>query len=314
MKLAPIRPAPLHAPSGITAASGIANGAPGIAIDLEAIAAARPSLLRRLPSSGVAMTGLGIILFWVIVALIAPILPLPSPTAQDYLAIAHPAPSWHHLLGVDSLGRDTLSRLVWGARLVLVVAPVSVIVAYIVGTTMGLVAGFYPGFVDAVISRVSDVILAFPVVVLYVVLIAAVGASALNIIVAVVLASAPAVSRIVRGLTMQLARQDFVAAASLRRESALFIMFVEILPNCRGPLITDFCLRLGYTVITIGTLGFLGLGIPPPAPDWGGMVQQATPMLTVFPGMALFPAIALISLVLGFNLLADGLTELSRAD
>jgi peptide/nickel transport system permease protein len=306
------RPLLVRAPSDV-AAGGIPSGVQ-VAFDIETIATARPSLLRRLPQSRVAMLGLGIILFWVILALLAPLLPLPSPTAQDYLAMAHPGPSWHHLLGVDPLGRDTLSRLIWGARIVLVVAPVSVLVAYAVGCAMGLVAGYYAGIVDSVVSRVSDVILAFPVVVLYVVLIAAVGASALNIVVAVVVASAPAISRIVRGLTLQLVRQDFVAAARLRRESPLFIMVVEILPNCRGPLITDFCLRLGYTVITIGTLGFLGLGIPPPSPDWGGMVQQATPMLTVYPEMALFPVFALVSLVLGFNLLADGLNELSRAD
>jgi peptide/nickel transport system permease protein len=301
-------------PTVVRAPSGIAAGAPGQVVAIETIAAARPGLLKRLPSSGVAMVGLGIILLWIILALLAPLLPLPSPTAQDYQAIAHPGPSWSHLLGVDPLGRDTLSRLIWGARVVLVVAPASVLAAYAVGSAMGLAAGYYPGFVDGVISRVADVILAFPVVVLYVVLIAAVGASALNIVVAVVVASAPAISRIVRGLTLQLVRQDFVAAAHLRRESALFILVVEVLPNCRGPLITDFCLRLGYTVITIGTLGFLGLGIPPPAPDWGGMVQQATPMLTVYPEMALFPVVALVSLVLGFNLLADGLNELSRAD
>jgi len=301
-------------PTVVRAPSGIAAGTPGQVVAIETIAAARPGLLKRLPSSGVAMVGLGIILLWIILALLAPLLPLPSPTAQDYQAIAHPGPSWSHLLGVDPLGRDTLSRLIWGARVVLVVAPASVLAAYAVGSAMGLAAGYYPGFVDGVISRVADVILAFPVVVLYVVLIAAVGASALNIVVAVVVASAPAISRIVRGLTLQLVRQDFVAAAHLRRESALFILVVEVLPNCRGPLITDFCLRLGYTVITIGTLGFLGLGIPPPAPDWGGMVQQATPMLTVYPEMALFPVVALVSLVLGFNLLADGLNELSRAD
>ncbi|MGH7212235.1 MAG: ABC transporter permease, partial [Acetobacteraceae bacterium] len=126
--------------------------------------------------------------------------------------------------------------------------------------------------------------------------------------------SAPGISRIVRGLVISLMQHDFVAAALLRRESALYIMAVELLPNCRGPLITDFCLRLGYTTITIGTLGFLGLGIPPPAPDWGGMVQQGTPMLTVYPEMALFPALALVSLVLGFNLLADGLNEVAHAD
>lgn len=285
------------------------------AIDItEQESAAPPGLLRRLPTSGVAMTGLGIIAFWVILAVIVPLLPLPSPTAQDYMAMGAPGPSWKHLLGVDSLGRDTLSRLLWGARIVLMLAPTSVLAAYAVGACMGLLAGYYGSWVDAVISRVSDVILSFPVVVLYVVLIAAVGASALNIVVAVILASAPGISRIVRSLAIQIVRQDYIAAARLRRETAFFIMAIEMLPNCRGPLITDFCLRLGYTTIIIGTLGFLGLGIPPPTPDWGGMVQQATPMLTVFPAMALFPVFALVSLVLGFNLLADGLNELARAD
>lgn len=285
------------------------------AIDIaEQESTAPPGLLRRLPTSGVAMAGLSIVVFWIILAIIVPLLPLPSPTAQDYTAMGAPGPSWKHLLGVDPLGRDTLSRLLWGARIVLMLAPSSVLAAYTVGACMGLLAGFYGGWVDALISRVSDVILSFPVVVLYVVLIAAVGASALNIVVAVVLASAPGISRIVRGLSIQIVRQDFIAAARLRRETAPFIMVVEMLPNCRGPLITDFCLRLGYTTIIIGTLGFLGLGIPPPTPDWGGMVQQATPMLTVFPAMALFPVFALVSLVLGFNLLADGLNELARAD
>jgi peptide/nickel transport system permease protein len=299
------RPEPVRAPSDLAA---------GAAIDLAPPEKAPPGLLRRLPSSRVAMAGLSIIVFWIVLALLAPVLPIASPTAQDYLGMGHPGPSAAHLLGVDPLGRDTLSRILWGARIVLSLAPTSVIAAYIVGCAMGLIAGYWGGWIDALISRISDVILSFPVVVLYVVLIAAVGASALNIIVAVILASAPAISRIVRGLTIQLVRQDFVAAARLRRESAFFIMAIEMLPNCRGPLITDFCLRLGYTVIIIGTLGFLGLGIPPPAPDWGGMVQEATPMLTVFPVMALFPAFALISLVLGFNLLADGLNELARAD
>jgi peptide/nickel transport system permease protein len=299
------RPEPVRAPSDLAA---------GAAIDLAPPEKAPPGLIRRLPTSPVAMAGVSIIVFWIVLALLAPVLPIASPTAQDYLAMAHPGPSAAHLLGVDSLGRDTLSRILWGAGIVLSLAPTSVIAAYIVGSAMGLVAGYYGGWIDALISRISDIILSFPVVVLYVVLIAAVGASALNIVVAVILASAPGISRIVRGLAIQLVRQDFVAAARLRRESPLFIMVMEVLPNCRGPLITDFCLRLGYTVIIIGTLGFLGLGIPPPAPDWGGMVQEATPMLIVFPLMALFPAFALISLVLGFNLLADGLNELARAD
>ncbi len=287
--------------------------APGL-IEVEAAEREAPGLLRRLPTSRVAMVGLSIILFWVLLAILAPVLPLQSPNVQDYVAIAHPGSSARHWLGVDPLGRDILSRLVWGARTVLAIAPAAVLVAYVVGCTMGLLAGYYRGWVDVVVSRISDVILAFPVVVLYVILIANIGPSALNIVVAAVLASAPGISRIVRGLVLSLMHQDFVAAAELRRESDLYIMLVELLPNCRGPLITDFCLRLGYVTIAIGTLGFLGLGLPPPTPDWGGMVKQGTAMLTVYPHMSLYPAFALVSLVLGFNLLADGLTELSMSD
>jgi peptide/nickel transport system permease protein len=283
--------------------------------DAEGLTEGRPpSLLRRLPSSGVSMVGLGMIAFWVVLAILAPILPLQPPNAQDFPAMAYPYPSAGHLLGVDLLGRDLLSRLIWGGRTVLEVAPLAVLIAYTIGSAMGCVAGYYRGWVDTLISRASDVILSFPIVVLYVILIANIGPSSLNIIVAVVVASAPGISRIVRGLVISLMQHDFVAAALLRRENAVYIMAVELLPNCRGPLITDFCLRLGYTTITIGTLGFLGLGLPPPDPDWGGMVKQATSVLTVWPHMALLPCFALVSLVLGFNLLADGLTELSLSD
>jgi peptide/nickel transport system permease protein len=273
-----------------------------------------PGLLRRLPTSTVASVGIAVIAFWAVLAVLAPVLPLPDPNAQDYAAIAQPGVGAAHWLGVDPQGRDILARLIWGARTVLALAPVSVVAAYAAGCALGLLAGYYRGWVDTLISRASDVILSFPVVVLYVILIANIGPSPLNIIIAVVLSAAPGIGRIVRGLTLAIANQDFIAAARLRRESAPVIMLVEILPNCRGPLITDFCLRLGYTTIMIGTLGFLGLGLPPPNADWGGMVQQATPMITVYPLMAVIPCLAIVSLVLGFNLLADGLNELSRQD
>jgi peptide/nickel transport system permease protein len=272
------------------------------------------AFLRRLRQSRIAVVGGVLILIWAVLALLAPWLGLASPNLQDYAAIAHPTPSAQHWLGVDPLGRDVLSRLVWGARTVLTVAPIAVIAAYLVGCTLGLLAGYYGRWIDAVISRLSDVILSFPVIVLYVILIANIGPSRLNIVIAVVLASGPGIARIVRGLVLELKGQDFVAAAQLRRETTAYILLVELLPNCRGPLITDFCLRLGYTTITIGILGFLGLGLPPPDPDWGGMVQQATAMITVWPHMALLPCFAIVSLVLGFNLLADGLRELSLND
>jgi peptide/nickel transport system permease protein len=271
-------------------------------------------LIWRLVRSPVALVGLGLIGFWVVLALLAPWLPLFPPNKQDIAAFADPSPSWTHLLGTDMKGRDLVSRLIWGARTVLTVAPLAALCAYVVGAPLGLMAGYYGGYVDAVISRLCDIILAFPIIILYVILIANIGPSPLNVVLAVVLASSPGIARIVRGLTLEQRQLDYVAAAELRRENALYIMFVELLPNCRGPLITDFCLRVGYTIITIGILGFLGLGLPPPDPDWGTMVKEGTAVIIVRPHISLFPAFAIISLVLGFNLLADGLREVSLKD
>jgi peptide/nickel transport system permease protein len=306
---------PISPAGGRKIAAAVVPVAAAIPVTAEAVVdRAPPGLLRRLPSSGVAMVGLSLVAFWAVLALAAPLLPIQPPNAQDFTALADPFPSAAHWLGVDTLGRDILSRLIWGGRTVLIVAPLAVLAAYIAGCTMGLLSGYYGGLLDTIVSRASDIILSFPVIVLYVILIANIGPSAVNIVVAVILASSPGIGRIVRGLVLELKEQDFVAAARLRRENDLYIMLVELLPNCRGPLITDFCLRLGYTTITIGTLGFLGLGLPPPDPDWGGMVKQGTTMITVYPHMALFPCFAIVSLILGFNLLADGLRELSMAD
>jgi len=263
--------------------------------------------------SRTAAIGFLLVSFWVLAALFAPVLPLASPTQQDALALADPTPSAKHVLGTDLLGRDVLSRLIYGARTVLTVAPLSVAVAMLVGITIGMLAGYYGGWIDLLISRISDILLAFPVVVLYVILIANIGPSILNIVIATTIASAPGIGRITRSLVLGLKQQEYIAAAKLRGENALYIMVVELLPNCRGMLIVDACLRIGYTIITIGILGFLGLGLPPPNPDWGGMVKESTTVLNVWPLMSLFPAFAIVSLVLGFNLLADGLRELRKS-
>ena len=263
----------------------------------------------RLLRSRTAVIGLFLILFWVVLAALAPVLPIQSPTDQDVMAMTDPNPSAAHWLGTDILGRDTLSRLIFGARTVLVVAPLSVAVATMVGISLGMLAGYFGGLVDTLVSRLSDVILAFPVLVLYVILIANIGPSVLNIIIATTIASAPGIGRIVRGLVLDLKEREYIAAARLRAESTLYIMIVELLPNCRGPLIVDACLRIGYTIITIGILGFLGLGLPPPNPDWGGMVRETTTVINVWPVMSIAPSVAIVSLVLGFNLLADGMRE-----
>ena len=268
-------------------------------------------LLRESP---VAIIGSGLVLFWVVVAILAPWLSPYGPNAIDFTALADPTPSAVHWLGTDHLGRDMVSRLAWGARTVLTVAPIAVLTAYLIGCTMGMVAGYLGGWVDDLISFISDIILSFPVLILYIILISALGPSALNIIVAVTFVSSPGIGRIARALVFDLRTREYVDAAKTRGERPLYIMLVEILPNARGPLIVDACLRMGYTTITIGVLGFLGLGLPPPDPDWGGMVKDTTAMMVVWPHMSLFPCIAISSLVIGFNLLADGLREISMRD
>jgi len=271
-------------------------------------------VMRLLASSAPASIGLGLVLLWVAVAVLAPLIAPYPPNANDLAALASPTPSRAHWLGTDQLGRDVLSRIAWGARTVLTVAPLAVLGATALGALLGLTAGYRRGWIDLVITRICDIVLSFPVIILYMVILAHVGSSAWNIIGVLTLTKAPIIARIVRGLTLELREREYVAAAKMRGESALYIMLVEILPNARGPLIVDMCLRTGYNVVIIGALGFLGIGLPPPDPDWGGMVKDTYGMITVWPHMALFPCAAISSLVIGFNLLAVGLREIGLRD
>ncbi len=261
-----------------------------------------------------ALLGAGIVLVWVLAAALAPVIAPYPPNATNMAALAHPTPSATHWLGTDHLGRDILSRIVWGARTVLTVAPLAVLGAAMLGSLLGLTAGYYRGWIDLVIVRACDIVLSFPVIILYMIILAHFGSSALNIIAVLTLTKAPIIARIVRGLTIELREREYVAAAKMRGESPLYIMLVEILPNARGPLIVDMCLRAGYNVVIIGALGFLGIGLPPPDPDWGGMVKDTYGMMSVWPHMALFPCAAISSLVIGFNLLAVGLREIGLRD
>ena len=273
------------------------------------------ALLRE---SWVGMVGAFLVLFWVVVAILAPLLaPFePNSSIQPFakpgmVAAKGGGTFW---LGTDHIGRDILSRIIWGSRTVLIYAPLATLSAYTVGILMGLLAGYRRGWVDDILSRIADIILSFPVLVLYIIIIATIGASGINIIIAITFASSPGIMRIVRGLVLDLRNRDYVAAAQTRGESDWKVMLAEILPNARGPLIVDACLRLGYVIITIGVLGFLGLGLPPPDPDWGGMVNETRQMAMAFPHMTLYPCIAISSLILGFNLMADGLREISLRD
>ena len=272
------------------------------------------ALLRE---SGVGMTGVAIVLFWTLIAIFAPLIATFDPNAT-IMPFAKPGAlnpaGGTFWLGTDHIGRDIFSRVVWGTRTVLIYAPLATFCAYVVGILMGLAAGYQRGWVDEVLSRIADIILSFPVLVLYILIITMFGSSGINIVLAITFASSPGIMRIVRGLVLDLRNRDYVAAAQTRGETAWYIMLIEILPNARGPLIVDACLRLGYVIITIGVLGFLGLGLPPPDPDWGGMINEARSMALAFPHMTLIPCIAISSLILGFNLLADGLREISLRD
>ncbi len=272
--------------------------------------------------SRTATVGLLIVLFWVVVAIFAPLLTTYTPTAQDAQA-QNAAPSAAHILGTDDLGRDIWSRLLYGARVVLVVLPVGehfwlplgtaiwgVLLGLAVGSTLGLMGGYLGGWIDEVVMRILDAMMAFPVILLYMIIIAAVGASATNVVLAIAIVGTPGIARLVRSLALDIRTRDYIRAAELRGENPFYIMFVEILPNARGPIIVDAMLRVGYAIFAMGTLGFLGLGLPPPSPDWGSMVAVGRRyILAGSPWAALWPSVAIATLVVGLNLVADGLRE-----
>ncbi len=278
--------------------------------------------LKFIWASKTATVGLFLVLFWVFVAIFAPLLTPYTPLEQEW---KNPTigPSKAHILGTDELGRDLWARLIYGARVVLVVMPVTdnlwipggtaiwgVIVALLVGTTLGLVSGYHGGWVDEITMRLLDAMMAVPIILLYMIIMAALGASAINVVLAMTIVGTPGIARLVRSLTLDIRTREYIRAAETRGESAWYIMFVEILPNARGPIIVDAMLRVGYAIFAMGTLGFLGLGIPPPSPDWGSMVAKGREfILSGSPWAALWPSLAIATLVLGLNLLADGIRE-----
>lgn len=268
--------------------------------------------------SWVAMLGATLVFFWLFCAVFAPYLPLVDPNKPIAPFTLPGVEKRDHffLLGADYKGRDLLSRVIWGCQRVLVWGVTATLVAYAVGSILGLLAGYLSGWWDEFISFIANVLLAFPVLILFILILTYLGPSGFNIIIAVTFASAPAIMRIVRGLTLDTKTRDYIFAAQTRGESALWIMVVELLPNARGPIIVDACLRLGYTTVAITTLTFFGLGLQPPDPDWGLMIRESINVAKVdrFAYMLLVPTLAVSSLILGFNLLADGLREMSLRD
>jgi peptide/nickel transport system permease protein len=266
--------------------------------------------------SWIAVTGVTLVCFWLLMAVTAPYLPLLDPN-KPLASFVAPGGTGHgvlFLLGSDMRGRDVLSRTLWGCQRVLVWGITATSVAYVVGVALGLVGGYLGGWWDELVSFAGNVFLSFPVMVLYILVLNLLGQSGFNIIIAVTCSSAPVIMRIVRGLALDAKTRDYIQAAQTRGEHPLRIMLVELLPNVRGPIIVDACLRLGYTTVAITTLTFLGLGLQPPDPDWGLMIKEASTaaLLWKYSYMLIVPALAVSSLILGFNLIADGLREMER--
>ncbi|MDQ2067614.1 ABC transporter permease [Xinfangfangia sp. CPCC 101601] len=268
--------------------------------------------------SRIAIVGLSLVSFWIMVSVLVPALPLidPNKPIAPFLSPGSSKDGLTFWLGTDMRGRDILSRALWGSQRILVWGITSTASAYFVGISLGLMAGYLRGWWDEVFSYLTNVLLSFPVMVLLILMLNYLGQSPFNVILAITCSSAPSIMRIVRGLALQERSRDYVHAAQVRGESALWIMVMEIVPNIRGPLIVDACLRLGYTTVAITTLTFLGLGLQPPDPDWGLMIREATSsaMVWKFAYMLIIPSLSITTLILGFNLIADGLRELSLRD
>ena len=288
---------------------------------------ARPSRLRKtwnkvrlIFESKVATLGLAMVLFWVVLGLVSLVWTPYNPNATDFAQ--NLPPSAQNFLGTDHLGRDILSRLMTGTQVILLktrlpgggvvpggVALWGVAGSLLLGTVLGLNAGYRGGRIDQVIMQFLDALIAFPVIVLYLVVIAALGRGDLVVIVAITITGAPGVARLARSLAMDVRTRDYIRAAETRGENPWYIMFKEILPNVSSPLFVDAMLRVGYAIFAIGTLGFLGIGLPPPDPDWGNMVNEARSNIFSNQLAVIWPALAISSLVVGLNLFADGLNE-----
>jgi len=253
--------------------------------------------------------GAAILLFWVFIALAAPLCKY-SPTEMPSSRLEWP--SREHWLGTDHLGRDVMSRLFWGTRTVLVLAPLATLLGLLAGASLGLISGYTGGRVDMLIMRGCDILMSFPFLLIYILIITSIGPSALNVVVSVSLGAVPAITRLVRSLVLQARTEDYVSAARLRGERRWYILVREILPNVSQPIIVDACIRVGYAVMAIGSLGFLGLGIPPPTPDWGGMINEGRTWIFCMPWIVLAPAAALSSVVVALNMLSDGIKEAAQ--
>jgi peptide/nickel transport system permease protein len=267
-------------------------------------------VLKKFAKDKPAVLGLVVVLVVVLVAVFASYLaPYPGDVSASHLLRRLKPPSWAHPFGTDNLGRDIFSRFLEGGDTVLLVPLAAVVLAFIIGGGLGMLAAYTRGPVDATVTRTFDLLLTLPPLLLVLVIIAGLGSSSTVLIVTVALVFMPRIGRVVRGATQQVVTSDYVTAAQARGERTGAILIREVAPNIAAPAIADFALRITYGIIFVATLNFLGLGAQPPDSDWGLMVATSRPFLPVQPWATLVPAVAIALLSISFNLIADALSR-----
>ena len=285
--------------------------APDVAVDTQQ--SAGPAWKRpRIRASPVwrqplAVIGLIVILTWIAVAILAPLIAPEDPLAQKLTPLQ--SPSADAFFGTDELGRDVLSRVMYGARISLPLAMLLVALSLVIGTTLGVIAGYFRGWADGSIMRLTDLVFAFPAIILALVVTAALGPGLRNAVLALVLVSWPAYARVVRGLVLTIGDSEYVAASRLLGASSRRAIVRDVLPNFVGPIIVLAMLDVGGAVLLLSGLSFLGLGAQPPAPEWGQMVSQGTDYFQ-FWWMSTFPGLAIFTVVLAFNFVGDSLRDI----
>jgi peptide/nickel transport system permease protein len=280
------------------------ESAPAVA---SAQAELRGEFVRDLVHSKAFIVGACVVGFWILAAIFGNLLVPHDPLAQDLNNI-NQAPSGSHWFGTDQLGRDVFSRVITGARDILIIAPLATAIGTVLGTALGLVMGYFRGITDDALGRFVEAFLALPLVVTGILFVTALGPSHGTLIAVIGIVFTPLIARTVRAAVLVERELDYVSAARLRGESSPYIMFVEILPNVLAPIMVEFTVRLGYAVFTIVTLSFLGFGIPPPSANWG--LEIATNYGQVTAGYwweVLFDALAIASLVIGVNMIANSI-------
>jgi peptide/nickel transport system permease protein len=269
----------------------------------------RRRMLRRLGRRPMAIAGLTVATLFVLMALFAPLIAPYDPADTNFSAVLQ-APSSAHIMGTDDLGRDVFSRVVYGARASLEAGVLATLLAMVVAVPIGLVAGYYRGWWDPIISRASDIVLAFPFLIIAVGLAAIFGPSLKNVVIALGVTAIPWIVRVTRGEALALREQEFVRAAVANGAGDGTILRRHLLPNMAGTLLVQATVWIPQAIIGEAVLSFLGLGVQPPTPSWGSMLSAAQPFISLDPWLAIWPGLAIFLATLSFNLLGDGLRDI----